>query len=575
MKPKRFEIVLVIFLICRPCLLRSQSQDWEEQAWEALKEGRLNVARELSQRALEHSTDNGPAQEILGRVAFAEKNFAEAAPHLRTARSMGRNSVGVGKLLAQALQRVGQHEEACKILEAELRRDSLQADLRYDLAECYFAQGKPREALPHLEEAYKQGLRHAGVLLQLSRARFAVGQDDLAVDLLASAASQSSSPNLLLQIGKLLFENLLYTQSITTLKKAWEQQTGSHEIGMYLALAHFQLEQYEQSNRILEEIKGASDSLEYHNLRGSTYARLGRWTDAQEEFQTAIHQWPRQADGYLNAGLFYLERGDSAKATELLEKGASLMTPGSKVLYTVDPGRNCQGLSLPEDGLQSDPLKGEFYGKLASALHKRQHYVTALQVYQLALRMDAHNPAAYGGIGLICQELGNPTEGEAFLLRGVKLHPNKPELHYYLGSVQFALGKYDQAISSYRRAIELERPHVPGLHWVHLGVAQLSAETWLESEKSFLSALEQEPDLALAHYELGKLYLKRKEYDRAEHSFEKAIELDPLLSGAYYQYGQACIRNGKPEQGQALLTTFERKKALRASTKRYDSREEP
>jgi hypothetical protein len=61
----------------------------------------------------------------------------------------------------------------------------------------------PRKAWPHLEEAYRQGLRHAGVILELAQARFAVGRDDQAVELLESITDINSSPDILLEAGKL------------------------------------------------------------------------------------------------------------------------------------------------------------------------------------------------------------------------------------------------------------------------------------------------------------------------------------------------------------------------------------
>jgi tetratricopeptide (TPR) repeat protein len=566
-------VLLLLIWIASPSDLISEPQTWEAQVLEDLHRGHLDSARNLAQQALQNPASAGTAQEFLGRIAIAEKHYEDALSHLNLAQSMGRASPELHEAMAAALQRLGRYEEALPVLEEELRRNPTRVDLRYQLAESLLALDRIREAQPHLEAVYEQGLRHAGVLMQLARARFASGQDDRAADLLELAASHSSSANLLFQIGRLLFDNLLYSQSVKALVKAWEQQPGSFEVGMFLALAHFQLEQYEECNQILKEIKSSAESLEFHNLRGSVYARLGRWNDAAREFQIAVTQWPDRADGYLNQGLFYLEQNDLKRAQEALEKGAKLMAPGSKIFYTTNPQGNCQGLAPYQAEVDGNKLQGSLFANLADALHKRQHYVTALQVYLLVLRIDDHNPKAHGGIGLICQELGNSKEGESFLIRGIELYRDNPELHYYLGSAQYALGKYADALSSYARAIELEKPEVPALHWVHLGIAQLSGDSLAESEKSFLQALQRDPNLAMAHYELGKLYLMRREFDKAEQSLERAVQLDPRQLGAYYQYGQACIRNGKREKGEALLATFERKKALRASAKRYGSME--
>ena len=80
---------------------------------------------------------------------------------------------------------------------------------------------------------------------------------------------------------------------------------------------------------------------------------------------------------------------------------------------------------------------------------------------------------------------------------------------------------------------------------------------------SFQRAIELDPQLALAHYEMGKWQLKEQNFELAEKSLQRAIELDPHLLGAYYQYGIACTRNGKTQRGEEFLAAFQRKKALR------------
>ena len=83
-----------------------------------------------------------------------------------------------------------------------------------------------------------------------------------------------------------------------------------------------------------------------------------------------------------------------------------------------------------------------------------------------------------------------------------------------------------------------------------------------------MRAVEADPQLALAHYELGKWHLKNGDPEGAEKSLQRAIELDPHLVGAYYQLGIACRRNGKSERARELMAVFQQKKALREPSSR-------
>jgi tetratricopeptide (TPR) repeat protein len=558
---------VVIALFLQSALLLAQ--DWEYQVNEAIDNGQLEEARRLAQSALNEKTATAAAHEWLGRIDVQEHKDEEAIAHFQAASQSGRQSYDLEKDWATALLNLKRFAEACELLERSLSRDPSRVEFRYRLAGAYLAQGKSREALPHLEEAYRQGLRHAGMVLQLARARLDMGEEEKAVELLESVSRDQSAPNLLFEAGKLLFEHLLYQQALMPLRKAWQQKPGSYDIGMFLALSYYLSQQYGECQEVLQRVQpGNNPPLDYRILLGSTYARLGQWEEARRELEQARQQTPDRADGYLNLGMFYLERGRTREAMEMLEAGFKRMAKGSKLLYAIKGRENCDDLAPPQDMKTQDTLRGETYARLARTLQQRKQNGSALELFLLSLELDGRGANAYGGIGKICWEMDSFKVAQSFLLRGLDFHPDFSELHFNLGLIYQSLGQTQEAIQAYRKAIDLEEPKASALYWVQLGTAQMSGGREAEdaAKASFLEGLRRDPNFAQAYYELGKFYLKRKELERAEQSFEKAILFDPKLVGAYYQYGLACTRNGKPEKGRQLLEIFNRRRALRASS---------
>jgi tetratricopeptide (TPR) repeat protein len=566
------KVLPIILTACLFCLLVAPltgQQDWERQARQALEQGQLELARHLAESALPDSVSAAAAYELLGQVALWQKHYEEAISHFEAAKTKGRFTPEAARDWSTALTNLGRYQEASELLENLLSHEPARSDLSYRLAGIYLAQRMPRKAWPHLEEAYRQGLRHAGVILELAQTRFAVGRDDQAVELLESINDTTSSPDILLEAGKLLFDRVLYRQAQIPLEKAWEQKPGSYEVGMYLALSHYLTEQYVESAGILEAIKpGVPLPLDYLILRGSVYARLGRWEESRRELEKAIRQAPDRAEGYLNLGLFLLERGEKLKSMEMLEKGSRMMVKGTKLVYSIQVRKSCEGLAPPESFLQhQDNVRGEFYSQLAQALYSSEHGSSALEVFLLAVELDNRSSAAYAGIGKICWELDSFKVAQSFLERGLKLNPGAPDLHFNLGLIYQSLSLNEDAVRCYKRAIELRGPETPALHWVQLGTAQLGSPKMgeQEAEASFLKALQIDPNSGEAHYQLGKVCFQRRDYLKAEEALEKAISLDPSLTKAYYHYGMACLRLGKTEKGKELLETFNRKRTLRTT----------
>ena len=503
------------------------------------------------------------AHELLGHISFRQKQNKEAIAHFEAASAGGRSTLEMTKDWSAALLSLERHLEARKLLQEALSQDPSQTDLRYRLAGSYSAQGKWKEAWPHWEEIYRQGLRHSGVILQLARARFAAGHDVEAVELLTGFANSTAAIDPLFEVGKLLFEKALYRQALAPLQKVWLQKPGSYDSGMYLALSHYLIEHYAESEKVLASLQSVPEtSSEYQLLLGSVRARLGKWEEARNALEGVTKRFPQRADGFLNLGLFCLERGERTRAMGLFEKASHLEMKGNKVLYTIRSRKNCEGLRPPEVVSEPDSTRGELYSQLAEQLYVRQQSGSALEVFLLALEADGRSERAYAGIGRICSETDSVPEARVFLEKGLALYPRSAGIHFNLGLVFQSLGQPNEAVRQFQQAMELRGSQTAPLDWIQLGTAQQASGNSKDAESAFLKGLSLDPSLAQGHFELGKLYFQQAAYDRAEQSLEKAIQLDSRLLGAYYQYGLVCMRNGKLEQGKAFLNTFHQKKEL-------------
>lgn len=547
-----------------PFGLATESIPWEQRIESLVQQGDLLEAERLAEAATREPASAAVGYGWLGRISMAQTRFAEASDRFRRARDLGAEVGEIAAPWSRALVRLGRRQEACNLLGDASSTDEANASLRYLTGSCYLKVGAARQALPHLEAAHRHGIAHSAAAMELARVRFQIGREDLAVEQLLAKTEQASDPPTLLAIGKMMFQFVLYRQAAMPLEKAWEAKPGWYEAGMYLAMTRYQLEDYQGSAEVLSALDIAAEPVEVRLLRGSTLARLGQLREARSELEDAIRMAPDRADGYLNLGLLHLDQGDREQALDVFAKAAQRDPRGAKIFYHVRSRQNCRSLTPPTGKTAGDGGQARYLSQFADSLQAGQQWGAALEVYLAALSIDSRLARPYGGIALICQELGTAEVGVKFALRGLGLYPTDDKLHYYLGSLYEYLGQPDAAIQSYEKALELSdaRP-TPARYWLRLGLAQLAAGESAEAELSFRVSLERDPDFAEAHYRLGRVHFRGGEFAEAERMFERAVHLDPSLDEAYYSWGLALVRNGKDDQGRAILDSYRKKLELR------------
>jgi len=103
--------------------------------------------------------------------------------------------------------------------------------------------------------------------------------------------------------------------------------------------------------------------------------------------------------------------------------------------------------------------------------------------------------------------------------------PANAEAWVQLGQRQFESGNGEQAISSFRRAVELE-PAV-GLHWGRLGKALAAKRRYDAAEPVLQRACALDPSQSMLHVALAEVLVQQNNADAAIEACQRALALDP------------------------------------------------
>ena len=82
----------------------------------------------------------------------------------------------------------------------------------------------------------------------------------------------------------------------------------------------------------------------------------------------------------------------------------------------------------------------------------------------------------------------------------IKLQPDIPEAHYFLGCAHMKLDQYQRAIEAFKEAVAQKSDYAEAHN--NLGSCQFSLGQHQEATEAFLKAIDSKPDMAAAHFNL-------------------------------------------------------------------------
>ncbi|MCP5110625.1 MAG: tetratricopeptide repeat protein, partial [bacterium] len=157
-----------------------------------------------------------------------------------------------------------------------------------------------------------------------------------------------------------------------------------------------------------------------------------------------------------------------------------------------------------------------------------------------AATAEPEDPALVGELGMVLHAHQQNAAAEACYDRARALAPDEFRWVYLLGDVRVELGKTEQAIAHFRRALDIDPSYVPAR--LKLADALLKKGDLAEAERFYTEATEAAPDSAIAFYGLGRVRAAKGDSAAAAASHSKAVELFPDYGAAHYALGLAYRR---------------------------------
>ena len=166
-------------------------------------------------------------------------------------------------------------------------------------------------------------------------------------------------------------------------------------------------------------------------------------------------------------------------------------------------------------------------------------------IQQLQAQIKPKTSAAFDFIlaNLYFQE-GNLPNAEAYYNKAIKKHPNFRRAYKNLGLVQVQGGKYQLAVQSISKSLELG--DVDGRSYGWLGYGYLTQELYYPAEAAYRQAILMQPDTIDWKLGLAQCLMQTERYDEAIALFDTLIKLHPDRDDLWLFQSNAYIGKGKP-----------------------------
>ncbi|MCG9874522.1 MAG: tetratricopeptide repeat protein [Leptospiraceae bacterium] len=315
----------------------------------------------------------------------------------------------------------------------------------------------------------------------------------------------------------------------------------------------------------------------YYNL-SLAFRHMGRMEEARKAAQLAREIAPNDPKVAMLSGNLFQELGDTESALNAYKTGISASPEDASLLYNLALAQYKQG-KIPdaidnfEKAISQDP-NGRVtilsHGHLGKIYFDRENWQRAEYHFREATRLQPDNAQNQYNLGLVALKLGKKEDAVSYFKRALEGGTNEPEVYLRLAEALESLKLPSLAIQSLKKALEIRPADVDVLF--ALGDLYYKRGDLIPAEEIFRKIISVTPGdtyTETALINLGIILDEMERYTEAMDTLERVIQLNPKNYNAYYNLGLASLHSG---QAARAIQAWKKASALE-SGKNFQARE--
>ena len=327
----------------------------------------------------------------------------------------------------------------------------------------------------------------------------------------------------------------------------------------------YETEKYEECIEACEKLleKGDKNYIAYEYMSKACF-KLHYIKDAIDACENAIRIYPYAANPYALEIDIFLELNQIDTAKKIVESYGRYEIPSDlirkkeaqilmrekhydsacKILLELED------IDINESDIES---KDEIYSLIASCYENMDKKTLALHYLNKLISINPNHKTAYGRMGLLYKDIKKLDLAMEAIDKQLVINPH-PYFYYEKGNIYRRIGKYSKAVTSYVKAIELEKENA--YIYRELGLLYEFMQKFEEAVSCFDKAIENEfdekrkPELFI--YKARNLQ-ELCQYEEAAKVYDKYAELFEIDYDYIYDYSELLQRMNKVEAAISLI----------------------
>ena len=312
-------------------------------------------------------------------------------------------------------------------------------------------------------------------------------------------------------------------------------------------------------------------SIDQALIKAKTYINNGKFTEAQELYQSVLHAFPknlRAKQGLIDLKK-YKNKNLENQPLDVINNLLNLYHQG-KFIDVIKHARcisskdsnafeiwSIVGASAAQIGMLDEALKAfkevitlkpdsaEAYSNLGNVLKDQGKLEDAVKVFEKAIFLKPDFAEAFNNLGIVLHDQGQVDEAINSYKKATSLKPDYAESYTNLGLILKAQGKFGEALKAFKEVITLKPDSAEA--YSNLGNVLKDQGKLEDAVKVFEKAIFLKPDFAEAFNNLGIVLHDQGQVDEAINSYKKATSLKPDYVEAYSNMGSVLQDQGKLE----------------------------